>query len=102
MKSVTGYVNQRRLHELLRELRNAGVREIDVIEYFSQPAGISHLRLVCQDETVEKACSLMAGIGSTGTACDHCLRVVDVETNAYDGNPLQTSYGSRQTGGSYA
>ncbi|GEM_PF-3887199 len=81
MKSVTGYVNQRKLGDLLRELRNAGVWDISVVEYFSQPARISRIRFLCPDDAVERVCSLMVSIASTGTACDHCCRITDVETN---------------------
>lgn len=62
MKSVTGYVNQRKLHELLPELRNAGARRVSIIEYSSQPARVSRIRFLCPDDAVGKVSSPMMNI----------------------------------------
>lgn len=102
MKSITGYVNQRKLKDLVRHLQNVGVKDVDVIEYCSQPTRISHIRLLCQDDTVERVCSLMVKIAGTGTACDHCLRVSDVGFNAIKDISLERSKSSVLAGDRYA
>lgn len=102
MKSITGYVNQVKLQDLVQHLHSVGVKDIDAIEYVSQPAKISHIRILCQDETVERVCSMIVKIASTGTACDHCLRVSDAGRKAIKNFSLEQSQSSVLAGERYA
>ena len=78
MKNITAYVNTLRVQHLMEELSALGVRELKVKDYFSPSPKISYMKLLCEDDKVEKVRSVIDRIGATGTACDHCFRVTDL------------------------
>ena len=82
MKKITAYVNTLRVQHLMEELSALGVRELKVKDYFSPFPKISYMKLLCEDDKVEKVRSVIDRIGATGTACDHCFRITDFDPGA--------------------
>lgn len=77
MKTITAYVDGKKLRFLRQQLERLGVETIEFIEYYSVSPKISWLKLTCNDETAERERLIVADAAHTDTACDQCLRISD-------------------------
>ncbi|MCL4538286.1 MAG: hypothetical protein M1378_01565 [Bacteroidetes bacterium] len=77
MKRITTYVSPTRVHRLIGELGQSGIKEIKVVAYFKPLSEVSRIELLCEDSAVERVVRITHEVGTTGGLPDHLILVND-------------------------
>ena len=88
MKQVTAYASSQQLDTLMREFMNLGIQEIKTLNNYSEPAGISRIKLLCDETQVDEVRNLLSTITAANNAHDYYFSVQDVDQTAFLRNPM--------------
>jgi len=83
MKQVTAYASSQQLEKLMTEFMNMGIEEIKTFRDYSTAAGISRIKLLCQDFQVDKVRTVINTFASTSYVCGYYVSVRETDRNSF-------------------
>ena len=88
MKKITAYISTVRVHWLVEALKQLGINEIMVTEFFRPTSQISRMELYCDDSLVTEVRKTVHRLGTTGEIPDHDIIVSEFDPDLPGQIPL--------------